>query len=177
MSAAEDTVRSRQQLLRLRANDGFLINGLLLRCDAAENRDGGDRPILLQIHGSLGHFLARGTPRLLPHVLAERGIDSLSINTRLASAGQIDGSGVFPDTSRDIDAAVGFLAETGFRRIYVLGYSLGACMVAHWAAQSSHPAVKGLVLEGLSILDTGCEPAPLEEIRQQPELRGGSRTR
>jgi len=148
MAAAEAMVSKYQQLLRLRASDGFFVNGLLLTCDTAENRDSSNRPILLQIHGSLGHFLARGTPRLLPHALAERGIASLSINTRLASAGQIDGRGIFPDTSRDIDAAVEFLAETGFRNIFVLGYSLGACMVAHWAAQSSHPAVKGLVLEG-----------------------------
>jgi len=134
---------AQQQLLRFRASDGLLINGLLMRAD------GGERPAVLQIHGSLGHFLARGTPRLLPHALYDRGIDTLSINTRLASCGQINGQGVFPDTSKDIEAAVEVLKALGFQRIFVLGYSLGASMVAHWAAaRSSLADIQGLILEG-----------------------------
>jgi len=138
---------TRQQLIRFSASDGFLVNALLLTSDGEANSTR-DRPMLLQVHGSLGHFLARGTPRLLPHALAERGIDSLSINTRLASAGQITGEGIFPDTSKDIEAAVRFLTEAGFERIFVLGYSLGASMVVYWAAGATHSAVRGLVLEG-----------------------------
>jgi alpha-beta hydrolase superfamily lysophospholipase len=149
----------RQHLVRFRANDGFLINALLLTGDGQRKAASGERPVLLQIHGSLGHFLARGTPRLLPHALHQRGIDSLSINTRLASCGQINGQGVFPDTSKDIDAAIRFLTAAGFERIFVLGYSLGASMVAHWAAQASHPNVQGLILEGCpySIPDANLE--------------------
>ena len=138
---------TRQQLIRFSASDGFLVNALLLTSDGEANSTR-DRPMLLQVHGSLGHFLARGTPRLLPAALAERGIDSLSINTRLASAGQITGEGIFPDTSKDIEAAVRFLTEAGFERIFVLGYSLGASMVVYWAAGATHSAVRGLVLEG-----------------------------
>jgi pimeloyl-ACP methyl ester carboxylesterase len=140
--------RGQQQLIRFRASDGFLINALLLTGDPTTRPPLRDRPVLLQVHGSLGHFLARGTPRLLPHALDERGLDSLSINTRLASCGQISGQGIFPDTSKDIEAAVEFLTDAGFERIFVLGYSLGASMVAHWAAQASHTKVRGLVLEG-----------------------------
>lgn len=139
---------ARQHLVRFRADDGFLINALLLTGDVQRRAASRERPILLQIHGSLGHFLARGTPRLLPHALDQRGVDSLSINTRLASCGQINGQGVFPDTSKDIDAAIRFLTAEGFERIFVLGYSLGASMVAHWAAQVPHPNVQGLILEG-----------------------------
>ncbi len=84
----------------------------------------------------------------MPHALDERGLDSLSINTRLASCGQINGQGVFPDTSKDIEVAVRVLSDAGYQRIYVLGYSLGASMVVHWAAQASHTKVRGLVLEG-----------------------------
>jgi pimeloyl-ACP methyl ester carboxylesterase len=136
-----------QQLIRFRASDGFLVNALLL-AHSGEGNPSRDRPMLLRVHGSLGHFLARGTPRLLPHALAERGIHSLSINTRLAGAGQITGEGIFPDTSKEIEAAVGFLTEAGFERIFVLGYSLGASMVVHWAADPVHSLVRGLVLEG-----------------------------
>jgi predicted alpha/beta-fold hydrolase len=137
---------TQQQLIRFSASDGFLVNALLLT-RGGEASSIRDRPMLLQVHGSLGHFLARGTPRLLPHALAERGIDSLSTNTRLASAGQITGEGIFSDTSKDIEAAVRFLTEAGFKRIFVLGYSLGASMVVHWAAEPTHSAVRGLVLE------------------------------
>ena len=105
-------------------------------------------PILLQVHGFLGHFLARGTPRLLPHALAKRGFTAMSMNTRLANAGQINGRGIFDDTIKDIDAAVAFLTNERFSNIFILGYSLGACMVAHWAANREHSAVKGFIFEG-----------------------------
>jgi pimeloyl-ACP methyl ester carboxylesterase len=148
MPRGESRLRGHRQLVRFRAADGFLINALLMTRDAETTAGLDDYPVLLQIHGSLGHFLARGTPRQLPSALLDRGVGSLSINTRLAGAGQITGQGVFPDTRKDIEAAVEFLAEEGFRRIFVLGYSLGASMVVHWAAQTPHPNVRGLVLEG-----------------------------
>jgi alpha-beta hydrolase superfamily lysophospholipase len=133
-------------LLRFRARDGFVIRGYLVTAAAAA----ADTAVLLQIHGSLGHFLARGTPRLLPHALQERGIHSLSVNTRLASTGQMTSVGVFDDARWDLDAAVTFLTGEGFRNVFVLGYSLGAAMVVHWAAAQRHPNVRGLVLEGVS---------------------------
>ena len=132
-------------LLRFRTRDGFVLRGYLVTAAA-----GTDTPVLLQIHGSLGHFLARGTPRLLPHALQARGIHSLSINTRLASTGQMTSAGIFDDTRWDLEAAAGFLTGEGFRNIFVLGYSLGAAMVIHWAARQTHPSVRGLVLEGVA---------------------------
>jgi alpha-beta hydrolase superfamily lysophospholipase len=135
-----------ETLLRFRARDGFVVRAHMVTVDGA----GGDAPVLLQIHGSLGHFLARGTPRLLPHALGVRGIHSLSVNTRLASMGQMTGAGILDDTRWDLDAAVEVLAGKGFRNIFVLGYSLGAAMVVHWAAGDVHPDVRALVLEGVS---------------------------
>jgi len=107
-----------------------------------------ETPILIEVHGLLGNFLARGTPRLLPQALRERGIWSFSINTRLAFAGQMTGKGIFDDTIHDIDAAVTFLTQEGFKNIFILGYSLGASMVLHWAGNRQVPNVRGLVLEG-----------------------------
>ena len=95
----------KQSLVRLAAQDGFLVNGLLVTHKYQKKEEVLGIPILLQIHGLLGHFLARGTPRLLPHALLERGFSSLSINTRLASAGQITGKGILDDTIMDIDVA------------------------------------------------------------------------
>jgi pimeloyl-ACP methyl ester carboxylesterase len=140
----------RQTLLRLPARDGFLVHAYLVEAVGRAGRDRREQPIILQVHGSLGHFLARGTPRLLPHALQERGRHSLSINTRLASAGQMTSRGIFDDTPMDIEAALAFLKDEGFRSVFVLGYSLGAAMVVHWAATHDHPQVRALILEGVA---------------------------
>lgn len=144
----ETPMHEHQTLLRFRAEDGFLITALLVTKEYEKKEDILSIPVLLQIHGLLGHFLARGTPRLLPHALLEHGFHSMSINTRLAFAGQMTSRGIVDDTIKDIDAAVEFLTREGFRNIFILGYSLGAAMVVHWAANREHPSVRSLVLEG-----------------------------
>lgn len=138
----------KQSLVRLTAPDGFLVNGLLVIKEYRKKEETLGNPVLLQIHGLLGHFLARGTPRLLPHALLEQGFSSLSINTRLASTGQITGKGIFDDTREDIDVALEFLTKVGFRNIFILGYSLGAAMLVNWAAHRQPEHVRGLILEG-----------------------------
>ena len=141
-------IHERQELIRFRTPDSFMVSALLVSPDFDRQAHILDIPIVLQIHGFLGNFLARGTPRLLPHTLAERGFNAMSMSTRLANAGQIIGQGIFDDTIKDIDAAVEFLIHEGFSDIFILGYSLGACMAAHWAANREYPQVKGLILEG-----------------------------
>lgn len=141
-------LHEKQDLMRFRAEDGFLVTALMVTPDFREMEEIRDIPILLQIHGSLGHFLARGTPRLLPQALSELGYSSFSINTRLANAGQMTGQGIFPDTIKDIDAALAVLMQQGFRNIFMLGYSLGASMVTHWARNRDHSSVRGFILEG-----------------------------
>ena len=59
-------IHEKQRLIRFRAADGFLISSLLVTMDYSKKEDILRIPILLQVHGLLGHFLARGTPRLLP---------------------------------------------------------------------------------------------------------------
>ncbi len=138
-----------QHLIRFRARDGFLITSHLLTTPSAQREEILNAPVVLHIHGVLGHFLARGTPRLLPHALLEQGVSSLSINTRLAFAGQMTARGIFDDTIHDVDAAVDFLTQEGFRHIVILGYSLGASMAAHWGANRAHPNVRGFLFEGI----------------------------
>ena len=142
-------MHERQSLIRFETTDHLVLSGLLVTRDYEQEEDILDVPILLEIHGLLGHFLARGTPRLLPHALLERGFNSLSINTRLAYAGQINGQGIFDDVMFDLDAAVEFLTNEGFRNIFALGYSLGASMLAYWTANRIHTNLKGLILEGI----------------------------
>jgi pimeloyl-ACP methyl ester carboxylesterase len=149
-------IHPEQQLIRFRAQDGFLITSHLMTGESGGTDALREVPILIEVHGLLGHFLARGTPRLLPHALLERGFCSFSINTRLAFAGQMNGRGIFDDTFYDIDAAVNFLTQEGFKNIFILGYSLGASMVLYWAGNRTDPNIRGLILEGVhySIPDT-----------------------
>ena len=146
-----DSVRRHpeQHLIRLRTNDGVVLSSHLITERSSGKEEILESPIVLEIHGLLGHFLARGTPRLLPYALLEQGWSSFSINTRLAFAGQMNGRGIFNDTIKDLDAAVEFLTQEGFTNIYILGFSLGASMVVHWASQRTHAHVKGLILEGV----------------------------
>ncbi|MEW6144068.1 MAG: alpha/beta fold hydrolase [Thermodesulfobacteriota bacterium] len=143
-------VPRQRKLLSFSAPDGFLINAVLVSGEFEKEKDLYNTPIVLLVHGVLGHFLARGTPRLLPNALVERGISSLSINTRLAFTGQIFGGGIFDDSVLDIDAAVGALVAEGFKKIYVLGWSLGANITVYYAVRGAHRNVKGVILEGCS---------------------------
>jgi pimeloyl-ACP methyl ester carboxylesterase len=141
-------IHPHQKLFRLRTQDGCLVSSYLVFNEDTVRGTIRETPILIEVHGLLGNFLARGTPRLLPQALRERGIWSFSINTRLAFSGQMTGKGIFDDTIHDIDAAVTFLTEEGFNNIFILGYSLGASMVVHWAANRQVPTVRGIILEG-----------------------------
>ena len=142
-------LHSEQRLIRFRAQDGFLISSHLVGGRSGASDAFGEIPILIEVHGLLGNFLARGTPRLLPQALWERGLWSFSINTRLAFAGQMNERGIFNDTIFDIDTAVKFLTQEGFRNIYILGFSLGASMVLNWAGNRTDPHIRGLILEGV----------------------------
>jgi len=169
MNMPDAKVPAKQRLIRLRASDGNLLSSLLVTKDYVKIEEILDKPILLLIHGLLGHFLARGTPRLLPHALLERGFGSMSLNTRLAFAGQFTGKGIFDDTPMDIDAALRFLNDTGFKNIYILGYSLGASMLAYWTASGRPQNLRGIVLEGIHYATSEAQKARLEKW-------GGSRT-
>jgi pimeloyl-ACP methyl ester carboxylesterase len=165
---ADANIREKQRLIRLRASDGNFFSSLLTTKEYVNIEEILDQPILLQIHGLLGHFLARGTPRLLPHALLVRGFCSMSLNTRLAFAGQFTGKGIFDDTLMDIDAAVEFLNDTGFRNIYILGYSLGASMLAYWTAIRSPQNLRGIVLEGIHYATSEAQRARLKKWGGSP---------
>lgn len=140
--------RRKESLMSFQTKDGFQLDALLLLMELDDKEDMLSTPVILHIHGVLGHFLARGTPRLLPPALLEHGISSFSVNTRMAFIGQIMGEGIFDDTINDIDASVELLVKEGFHQIFILGYSLGANIAAYYAAKRYDPNVRGLILEG-----------------------------
>jgi pimeloyl-ACP methyl ester carboxylesterase len=143
-------VSRQRRLLSFPAEDGFIINALLVSGEFHQEKDLYDAPIVLLVHGVLGHFLARGTPRLLPNAFVENGISSFSINTRMAFTGQMFGGAIFDESIMDIEAAVDFLVKEGFRNIYILGWSLGANITVYYCVNNAHPNVKGIILEGCS---------------------------
>jgi alpha-beta hydrolase superfamily lysophospholipase len=141
-------IQRQRKLININSKDDFLIHSLLVTGEYEKPEDLYETPIVIVVHGVLGHFLARGTPRQLPLLLTERGINSFSINTRMAHLGQIFGRAVFDSAEYDIEAAVEFLKKEGFARIFILGFSLGANLSAFYAANKPEPEVKGLILEG-----------------------------
>lgn len=64
---------------------------------------------------------------------------------------------VFPDAYKTIQAAIDYLTkEKGVKRIYLMGYSMGARMTSAFLAAQPHPAVVGFI--GVGVLKGGGEP-------------------
>lgn len=142
--------KSLKQLVEFKTKDEFVVTAVLTTVEKKTDQIYYNTPIIIQVHGVLGNFLTRGTPRLLPPALFDVGIHSLSINSRMAHMGQIIDSAIFDETFYDIEAAVTFLVKRGFHRIFILGYSLGANITAYYASINTHTNVKGIILEGCS---------------------------
>jgi pimeloyl-ACP methyl ester carboxylesterase len=68
----------------------------------------------------------------------------------------------FPDAYQTIQAAIDYLTkEKGVKRIYVMGYSMGARMTTSFLVQHPHPAVVGFI--GVGVLEGGGEPLDANE--------------
>ena len=139
-----------RRLLTYTTKDGFEVNALLITPEFQNEKELFEKPIVINVHGVLGNFLARGTPQILPPALLKEGISTLSINTRMGFLGQILGEGIFEKANQDIEESVKVLKEEGFENIYVLGYSLGANLAVYYATQTKNIDIKGLILEGCS---------------------------
>jgi pimeloyl-ACP methyl ester carboxylesterase len=158
----------RRSLINFNARDGFLIQSLLIADQFENDEDLYETPIVIQVHGVLGNFLARGTPRLLPPALLERGYSSFVINTRMAFLGQIMGEGIFDDAIYDIEASIDYLTRVGYRYIFILGYSLGANIVAYYASERFDTNVKGLILEGCAYSLPDSQQKRLKKLNSIP---------
>lgn len=63
----------------------------------------------------------------------------------------------FPEAYRTLLAAIDFLTkEKGVKRVYLLGYSMGARMTSAFLAEQPQPAVVGFI--GVGLLEGGGEP-------------------
>lgn len=80
------------------------------------------------------------------------GWTTLAIQMPIAArgAGFGDYLALFPEVPTRIDAALAFLHERGYRRIVLIGHSLGAMMGANYLAQAPDAGIAGFVVIGLS---------------------------
>ncbi len=118
-------------LVVARTEDGHSWDGMIFRPGEGDSRR--RRLAVVVVHGSVGNYLS-GVPRRVSFGLANAGFTVLSINTRMANYGVIFGGGLMHRTPLDLDAALAVLRRRGFRRIVLLGFSMGATMVTHYQA-------------------------------------------
>jgi pimeloyl-ACP methyl ester carboxylesterase len=111
--------------------DGKRWDGMVFRPRGADARR--RRLAVLVIHGSVGNYVS-GVPRRIAFALSRAGFTVMSSNTRMANYGVIFGGGLMHRTPLDLDAALCVLRRRGFRRIVLLGFSMGATMVTHYQA-------------------------------------------
>ncbi len=99
--------------------------------------------------------------------MAWQGVPTGAIKTRMAKLGVIDGGGRVDHTPADLDGALGLAGELGYERVALLGYGLGATMVAHHQALRRPAAVEAVC--------TLAHPASLPEaLRDRWRLHGSS---
>ncbi len=136
-----DDLDAEAELVVLRTADHKHWDGLLMR--PRQDLQGRADTLAIVVHGSLGNFMG-GVPRRLAFELAHHGYPALSINTRMANFGVIYGGGLFDETPHDLDAALELARARGFRRVVLVGYSLGASIATHYQALRQPPEVVGL---------------------------------
>ena len=128
-------------LVVTRTEDGQSWDGMIYR---PSERDAHRRRLaVLVVHGSVGNYLT-GVPRRISFGLAKAGFTVMSVNTRMANYGVIFGGGLMHRTPLDLDAAIDVLRRRGFRRIVLLGFSMGATVVTHYQALRQPPEVVGV---------------------------------
>jgi acetyl esterase/lipase len=140
----------RHRLVTVPAPDGSLHDALLHIDEAAAARRAertGRRVAVLHVHGNQGNFSV-GALRFLGDPVAGAGVPLLSLETRLANVSQLFGGALFEDALADMGAGVAWLAEQGFDRVIVSGYSLGAVLATRFAADLEPPVLRGLLTFG-----------------------------
>lgn len=162
-------ITKQQNLLTFTTRDGFEVNALLITPNFETESELFENPIIINVHGVLGNFLARGTPQILPPALLAKGVSTLSINTRLGFLGQIMGDGIFDKSDQDIEESIKLLVDMGFKNIYILGYSLGANLAVYYATKSQDKNIKGLILEGCSYSLPESQKKRLERNKSIPQ--------
>ena len=90
-------------------------------------------------------------------ITKELGIHTFSVQLPvLATSDYLAYAAIFPEAYKALQAAISYLAnEKGAKRIYILGYSMGARMTTAFLATQDAPQVVGYV--GVGVLEAGGE--------------------
>jgi pimeloyl-ACP methyl ester carboxylesterase len=143
-------VTVRTELCDLSASDGETLHGLLFT--PGDSGRASDVAFVL-VHGVAMNFYTGPLP-VVGQLVAEQGYSALSMNTRghdwicRASTGTGFGGAAFEameDCLLDLDGALGWLGERGYRRFVLFGHSLGGVKVLYYQGHRRRRDVSGVV--------------------------------
>ncbi|MDA1016286.1 MAG: alpha/beta fold hydrolase [Planctomycetota bacterium] len=143
-------------LVQTRTSDGVRLDGVLQAAavDSVGIECEFDAVALFSGVGS--NFYGSALIESLADMFQQRGIAALRVNTRGHDGvctvsgddgGRLQGAAyeIVDDCRFDVEAWVCFLVERGYRRIALLGHSLGAVKVLHAQAHQPHAAVTRVI--------------------------------
>jgi pimeloyl-ACP methyl ester carboxylesterase len=149
------TVRSGafpEEVVYVRSTDDIVNAGMVFAPPKSQAK-----PIaIIWLHGWGVNFYSP-TYVMIGRALAERGLTTISVNTRMHDLGTVAGHrfgkrlrggaywGVTSEGSLDLAAWVTFAAGQGFERVVLVGHSAGWSAVAAYQIQSHDPRVAGMV--------------------------------
>ena len=129
-------------LISFKTADGVTLDAIFCPPAPGEKTPTGPVDAVLLVHGSGGNFYRHSTKAMAADLSAQ-GYPCLAINTKghdtvwlnLADGQYYGNANEILDNSRlDLKAGVDQLWERGYRRIALLGHSMGAVKVAYYAA-------------------------------------------
>ena len=139
-------------LMSTQTSDGIRLDGAFFAPGPSAQWQGPVDAVLLA-HGSSTNFYAPAT-RFMAEDLRSQGIAALALNTAAHDTVWVDlANGQFHgiafeilDRSRlDLRAGLDYLWELGYRRIALLGHSMGAVRVAYYAATEDDGRVAAVI--------------------------------
>ena len=139
-------------LIRLKAADGIDLDGAYFAPDADATAAG---PIdaVLCIHGSGRNFYTLATAQMAED-LRQQGYGALTLNTRGhdtvwvdRATGVAEGNAyeILDNNRQDMRAGIDYLEQLGYRRIAIIGHSMGAVKVAYYAAMEDDARVAAVI--------------------------------
>jgi pimeloyl-ACP methyl ester carboxylesterase len=129
--------------LKITAIDGNRVQAALQQ---PRSKKAADSVLIVDVHGS-GDSYDKDPNAFLAPMLASRGYAVLGINTR--QSGPAVNTDNFLSVRRDIEAAVYTGRALGYRKLVLLGHSLGNIQVQYYAANNWDADIRGVVLLGM----------------------------
>jgi pimeloyl-ACP methyl ester carboxylesterase len=154
-----------EQLIYVRSADDVVDGGVLFTSPNSRLK-----PLaIIWVHGWGANFYVPSYVGI-GRELAERGLATVSVNTRMHDIGNVEkyslqgkrvrGGGYWGVTSedaRDIAAWIDYVQHLGYSRVVLVGHSAGWASVARYQADSQDNRVAGLVFASPCV---GCLPQP-----------------